>query len=107
MTKRDYSEKRNFIRMKIDTPAEVNIEQKGVTTYGICNDLSGSGMLITVDEDLPVDTELLVTLTPDSNFGPSLQARCTVTRSQQSAQSKHLLGLEIQEILEEKSAEPA
>jgi hypothetical protein len=105
MIERDYSEKRNFIRMTINTPAQVQVEQEGVMTTGICNDLSGSGMLLTVDQALPVDSELIVTLTPGDSKGPSLQARCTIARSQQAADSKCLLGLEIQEIMNEKDTE--
>jgi hypothetical protein len=107
MTERDYSEKRNFIRMTINTPAEVHVEQEGVITTGICNDLSGSGMLLTVDKELPADSELLVTLQPSTSKGPSLQARCTIARYHQTADKKCLLGLEIQEIIDEKSIEIA
>lgn len=107
MIERDYSEKRNFIRMTINTPAQVHLEQEGVVTTGICNDLSGSGMLLTVDKELPVESELLVTLSPSNNKGPSLQARCTIARSQQAADNKYLLGLEIQEIIDEKDTEVA
>ena len=55
MIKRDYSEKRDFIRMTINTPVEVHSEQEGVVAQGVCNDLSGSGMLLTVNKVLPVD----------------------------------------------------
>ncbi len=107
MIDRDYSEKRNFIRMTINTPAEVHVEQEGVITTGICNDLSGSGMLLTVDKELPADSELLVTLQPSTSKGPSLQARCTIARYHQTADKKCLLGLEIQEIIDEKTTETA
>lgn len=107
MIERDYSEKRDFIRMKINTPAQVHVEQEGVITHAICNDLSGSGMLLTVDKVLPVDSELLVTLTPESIKGPTLTARCRIARSQQAAKDKCLLGLEIQEIVDEKGYQVA
>ncbi len=107
MIERDYSEKRDFIRMKINTPAQVHIEQEGVVTQAVCNDLSGSGMLLTVDKELPIDSELLVTLLPDGSKGPSLQARCTIARSQQAAKEGCLLGLEIQEIVDEKDIQIA
>jgi hypothetical protein len=106
MIERDYSEKRDFIRMIINTPARVHIEQDGIVTHGICHDLSGSGMLLTVNEQLPRHSELLVTLTP-SNKGPMLQARCTIARLQQSGKNKCLLGLEIQEIIDEKGIQVA
>lgn len=106
MIKRDYSEKRDFIRMTINTPAAVQVVQNDVLTHGICNDLSGSGMLLTVDEDIAVDSELLVTLMPpEKNAPPMLQARCTVARSRQAADKQFLLGLEIIEILAEKETD--
>ncbi len=96
-----YSEKRDFIRMKINTPAEVHVEQDGTVTQGVCNDLSGSGMLLTVKDSLPVEIELLVTVGSDQDKGPSLRARCTIARSQQAADNQCLLGLEMQEIIDE------
>lgn len=107
MTDRDYSEKRNFIRMTINTPVQVHVEQEGILTTGICNDISGSGMLLTVDKELPMESELLVTLHPPTTKGPSLQARCTIARYHHTAGNKCLLGLEIQEILNEKTTEIA
>jgi c-di-GMP-binding flagellar brake protein YcgR len=107
MLERDYSEKRDFIRMRINTPAQVHIEQEGVITEGICNDLSGSGMLLTVAKELPIDSELVITLTPNENKGPSLQARCRVARAQKAGKGNYLLGLEILEIVAEKDAQVA
>ncbi|MFT5117135.1 MAG: hypothetical protein ACI9NY_000663, partial [Kiritimatiellia bacterium] len=45
--------------------------------------------------------------TPNENKGPSLQARCRTARVQKSGNGKYLLGLEILEILAEKSAQVA
>jgi hypothetical protein len=102
MKERDYSEKRDFLRMTVKTPDEVQLEQQGIVTKGICNDLSGSGMLLTVSEALPVDSEILVTLMPDSSSEPMFQARCSVAMSLKLANAKCLLGLEILDIVDEK-----
>ncbi|MFT7387610.1 MAG: hypothetical protein ACI8VC_000851 [Candidatus Endobugula sp.] len=103
MIKRDYSEKRNFIRMTVNTPAEVKVEQQGIVTQGVCNDLSGSGMLLTVNAAIPVDSELLVTLMPKSSNEPIFQARCSVARLLALAEDKCLLGLEILDIMDDKN----
>ena len=100
MLDRDYIEKRDFIRMKVNTPANISVEQDNLTAQGVCNDLSGSGMLLTIDQTLPLDSELLVTLSPETGNGPTLKAKCTIVRLQQAAENKCLLGLEIQEILD-------
>lgn len=101
MIKRDYSEKRDFIRMTINTPAKIVMEQQGGSTQGVCKDLSGSGMLLTVDDRLPVDSELVVTLMPEGSNEPMLQARCSVARSLKAADNKYLLGLEILDIIDD------
>jgi hypothetical protein len=102
MIKHDYSEKRDFIRMTIDIPAEVHLEQEGIVAQGVCNDLSGSGMLLTVNRVLPVNSELLVTLQPEDRSAPMFQARCAIARSLKAAEDKCLLGLEILEVIDDK-----
>ena len=101
MIKRDYSEKRDFIRMTINTPAKIILERSGDTAEGVCNDLSGSGMLLTVDDMLPVNSELTVTLMPEGSAEPMLEARCSVARSLKAADNKCLLGLEIMDIIDD------
>lgn len=103
MLERNYAEKRGFIRMKVDTPAQIHVEQNGEITHGICHDLSGGGMLLTLDQELPVASELLVTLTTGSGSSVAMQARCTIARAQPAADDKCLLGVEIQEILGDNS----
>jgi hypothetical protein len=107
MIKRDYSEKRDFIRMTINTPAEVHVEQEGIVAQGVCNDLSGSGMLLTVNHVLPVNSELMVTLLPEDKNEPMFQARCIIARSLKAAEDKCLLGLEILEVIDDKDMQAA
>ena len=102
MIKRDYSEKRDFIRMTINTPAQVHVEQEGIAAQGVCNDLSGSGMLLTVNRVLPVNSELLVTLLPEDKSEPMFQARCAIARSLKATEDKCLLGLEILAVIDNK-----
>ncbi|MGH1486689.1 MAG: PilZ domain-containing protein [Cellvibrionaceae bacterium] len=96
---REYSEKRNFIRMKVNTPVEIAINQENRTINGICHDLSGGGMLLTLDEALALDTELMVTVNSAHGHNPMLQASCVVSRVEAGPKNSHLLGLEIQEVL--------
>lgn len=49
---RAWSEKRNFIRMRINTPVRI---QHGSTSFiARCKDLSGSGMLVESDQQLAI-----------------------------------------------------
>ena len=104
---REYSEKRNFIRMKVNTPVEVTLDQGNRTISGVCQDLSGGGMLLTLDEALELDTEIIVNVISDHGHSPMLQASCIVSRVEAGPKDSHLLGLEIQEVLNQPELEVA
>jgi len=96
---RDYSEKRNFIRMKVNTPAQVTVESDGITRDGVCNDLSGGGMLLTMEQTLPLDTELLITVASAHGHSPMLQAKCKIARVESGPDNQSMFGVEINEII--------
>lgn len=97
---RNYNEKRNFIRMKIDTPAEVVIENQGQQIEGICRDLSGGGMLIESPQQLEIGLELTVKLASHHLNSPMLKARVNVARVKENRNGTYTLGLEILEMLD-------
>ena len=99
--KRDFNEKRDFIRMKIDTPVEMIISRGGESSQGLCLDLSGGGMRIKVEKnkEMCIGTELKVTLSSDAGHNPMLKATAVVTRVEKSNDSYCILGLEIQQML--------
>jgi len=100
---RDYQEKRNFIRMKVDTPVNVTLASKGQRYDGICRDLSGGGMLVELATALPVGTELEVSIESGHGHNPMLHAKAEVTRvvaQPGEEEAPCLLGLEIIAILE-------
>lgn len=102
LSSRDYQEKRDFIRMRINSPVEVLIAGQDKALTGICRDLSGGGMLIEVDTALPTGTEVEVTLASSHGHSPMLRATATVTRisSQPGADgTKSKMGLRLKDIL--------
>ncbi|TQV78706.1 PilZ domain-containing protein [Exilibacterium tricleocarpae] len=99
LAKREYTEKRNFIRMKIDTPADVSILSDDTQLQGICRDLSGGGMMIEVDKTLPVGTELEVTITSAHGHQPLLRAMTVITRVDADHSGTCTLGMKIQQML--------
>lgn len=102
-TNRDYQEKRNFIRMRVDTPVTISLKAGDNTHGGICRDLSGGGMLVELDTALPVGTTVEVNIASNHGHNPMLKAQAEVTRvvaQPGSEESPCLLGLEIRSMLE-------
>ena len=94
---RNYQEKRNFIRMKVDTPVSVKNPQ-GEHTSGRCLDLSGGGLLIAMSTAIPVGTQLEIAVSSHHGHSPMLRAMTKVCRveAQPDTTSKPCrLGLEI------------
>lgn len=96
---RCYDEKRNYIRMKVNTPAQITVENEGSVHKGVCNDLSSGGMLLTTDKFLPLDTELLITVSSTHGHSPTLKARCRIARVEEGPNEQCILGVEIAEFL--------
>lgn len=99
---RDFQEKRNFIRMKIETPTDVEVNDNNHAHTGICRDLSGGGMLVELDTALPIGTAVNVRIASGHGHAPMLQAAAKVARvvAQPGAEtSTCMLGLEIVEVL--------
>ena len=99
MLDRQYDEKRDFIRMQINTPAQIDIGEGSIDA--ICHDLSGGGMLLSVDKELANGQEVQVTIMSSYGHSPMLQAHCQVTRSESGPNSSYVLGLEILEVIDQ------
>lgn len=98
----NYQEKRNYIRMKIDAPVAVTILTDGSQYQGICKDLSGGGLLIELDNTLPVGTETEVIIASGHGHSPMLRATTRVNRlysKPDATSSICTLGMEIVEVL--------
>lgn len=77
---RSYDEKRDFIRMKVDTPADIVINNDNQKIHGVCRDLSGSGMQVELPVSLPIGTLTEVSISSPHGHEPILQAEAKVTR---------------------------
>jgi c-di-GMP-binding flagellar brake protein YcgR len=100
---RDFDEKRNFIRMKVDTPVQVKVSTDEAETTGICHDLSGGGMLLSLDNELALNTELTVTVISKHGHNPMMKARCSVARIEPHSANTSMIGVEILEIINDDS----
>ncbi len=94
-----YSEKRSFRRMKIDTIVNITTRD-GITIKGLCKDLSGAGMLIELNRQFPIGTELNVTISPSKGITSLFSAAAEVARIKPSSHGMFTVGLMIREIHE-------
>lgn len=99
LANRSFEEKRNFIRMRVDSPVDVKLGQQR-QWEGKCHNLSGGGMLISVPEPLPLGVELEVTLSSPHGHNPMLKALAKVCRVNPQAPLDCRVGLEILTLLE-------
>jgi len=97
---REFQEKRDYIRMKVDTPVSVQVISDGETLDGVCKDLSGGGLSIELSRTLPVGTVAEVAIASKHGHTPMFTARATVTRIEAvPSGSSCLLGMKIEEVL--------
>lgn len=97
---RNNGEKRNFLRIEINTPVEVLYE--GKTLVGNCKDLSATGLQVEMPIALSLNTQVTVCITPN-DMGeklPPFRARATVARLVPNEDNDTTYGLIIDEILE-------
>lgn len=58
LSEKAYSEKRDFIRMKISAPLTATLSADQEVLEGQCLDLSGGGMRVKIDRNIPLGTVL-------------------------------------------------
>ena len=92
---RTYSEKRNFIRMRINTPVQVRCGDREIEAVG--KDLSGSGMLLLFQEELAPGTSVEIRIEQEKDRAP-FRASAEVTRVHETTDEGYLLGLSITQI---------
>ena len=94
-----FSEKRDFIRMKISAPLSAKLSHDEGVIEGLCRDLSGGGMQVETTTEIPAGTDLVVEISSDHGHNPTLHARAKVARCIPDGENGFSLGLEIVEIL--------
>ncbi len=94
-TMRNYAEKRDFIRMKVDTEITLVDAETGQSFKGVCRDLSGTGMSIEVDQYIKENGEYNTSLPSNNEAFPSFDTTVKVVRCTDIGNEKFLLGVEI------------
>ena len=95
ITPRNYAEKRDYIRMQVDTAITLTNPKDDEQYQAICRDLSGMGMSIEVNCHFSKDTELNTLLPSNNPMLPPLDTTIRVIRCEDLANRKYLLGAEI------------
>ena len=96
---RSFDEKRNFIRMRMDTMITYTYRNKTERYDGRCINLSGAGMLLQTDKKLKIGDNLQLTVPTDSADYSSLSASVEVMRvSAMPDQHKFEVGVVIKQI---------
>jgi len=91
-----YEEKRNFIRMKMDSPLQLTLSDK--TIEGVCIDLSGTGMCIELKEPLKIGSQAVVHLPSQQSQISAFNAIVRVNRVMEDGDLFYY-GAEILELL--------
>lgn len=94
----DYSEKRDFVRVKIEIPHEIICIGKFGTKAGLCRDLSAGGLQIELQEPLQIEDTLEVHIVSSYSHTPELRAHTKIVRVTPS-ENGYTVGLKITEVL--------
>lgn len=95
---RNWDEKRDFIRMQVDTEVTIVVEESNQQLKGHCRNLSGTGMLLEVDSKIPEGQTCKTSLNSSSTSFPGLDATIKVVRCTQLEDDLYQLGTEIVQI---------
>lgn len=91
-----YDEKRDFIRMRVETPLTLTLDNRTISCK--CVDLSGTGMCIETDETLSIGDEAVAYLPSLQNQFEPLNACIRIKRIMEDGDVNYY-GAEIIELL--------
>lgn len=92
-TRRDYSEKRDYIRMRVDV--DVSLIHEGDEVPAVCIDLSSSGMQLQAQRSFRVGDRLLVRIESEHVALKGLEADTEVVWVNEPEDGNQKLGLTI------------
>jgi len=89
----DYSEKRNFIRIKTDSKIEYKVVGTDITHIGQCINLSAGGVLFACAQHHVPGTVMEISIKPEQIMVTPLDATIKVVRTQSTSNgSYHIAG---------------
>jgi len=97
MSSKSDQEKRNFTRMRINTPVTFTIEGKTASHEAKCKNISGAGMLLETDQSLELGTKIRLTVPSEQSASHNLNVLAEVVRAKTLANGKLELGIVVKE----------
>lgn len=95
---RDNSDKRDFIRMNVDTAIELFGDGDGQRMEGQCVDLSATGMAVEMETELAEGQRLDTSLPSHNPDFPPFETKATVLRSEPLDGGRWRVALRIDEV---------
>jgi c-di-GMP-binding flagellar brake protein YcgR len=93
----NYTEKRELVRMRISTPAQINMTDNTGTISAVCKELSGTGMQVASEQAIEVGTTIEITIPANKEGLEPFHASAEVIRSS-GEEGNYTLALKINEI---------
>ena len=93
---RTYNEKRDFIRMKINS--EVTVKHSGGEFTAVCKDLSAAGMLIASSEALTVGEQVNLFIAQEGENRNPFDATADVSRCDATDEGNFIIGFSLKDI---------
>jgi c-di-GMP-binding flagellar brake protein YcgR len=90
---RDYSEKRDYIRMRLEAP--VTLHHGGKEIPALCLDLSSTGMQLEADSAVSMGDKVRIHIASDHNELRGLDAQAEVVRISAMDDGRQSIGLTI------------
>lgn len=90
---RDYSEKRDYIRMRLEAP--VTLHHDGKDIPALCLDLSSTGMQLEAESAVSIGDKVRIHIASDHNALRGLDAQAEVVRVSAMDDGRQALGLAI------------
>lgn len=92
---RDYDEKRDHMRMKLDTPIQIKLDT-GNYIEGTCRDLSVNGMQLELDRSIETGECIEACIRTGMGQIPDLFSRATIVRAKRIESDRYLYGVQIE-----------
>lgn len=97
----DYSEKRNYKRVRVDCDIHFKMVDDDEEEVGRLENLSGRGMMFIAERGVPMNAELEIRVEPGNQLTPPLHARVQVVRMEKQRRGTgYEIGAVIRETLD-------